>query len=105
MLNSSQHRIIFRRRRIFCASWEQTSIAKKASLDELTFELEKRNARLAELEKILDAQKKIAQDLKNKVSEALLGFENNGLTVTLRDGKVYVSLDEKLLFKSGKLGY
>jgi chemotaxis protein MotB len=79
---------------------EQTLDTKKASLDELTFELEKRNARLVELEKILDAQKKIAQDLKNKVSEALLGFENNGLTVTMKNGKVYVSLDEKLLFKS-----
>jgi chemotaxis protein MotB len=73
---------------------------KKAALDELNFELEKRNARLAELEKILDAQKKIVQDLKNKVSDALLGFENNGLTVTMKNGKVYVSLDEKLLFKS-----
>jgi chemotaxis protein MotB len=74
---------------------------KKATLDELTFELEKRNARMAELEKILDAQKKIVQDLKTKVSEALLGFENNGLTVTMKNGKVYISLDEKLLFKSG----
>ena len=74
--------------------------SKKASLDELSFELEKRNARMAELEQILDAQKKIVQDLKNKVSEALLGFENKGLTVTMKNGKVYVSLDEKLLFKS-----
>jgi chemotaxis protein MotB len=73
---------------------------KKAALDELNFELEKRNARMAELEKILDAQKKIVKDLKSKVSEALLGFENNGLTVTTKNGKVYVSLDEKLLFKS-----
>jgi chemotaxis protein MotB len=73
---------------------------KKASLDEMNYELEKRNARMAELEKILDSQKKIVQDLKNKVSEALLGFENKGLTVTMKDGKVYVSLDEKLLFKS-----
>jgi chemotaxis protein MotB len=79
---------------------EQTLDTKKASLDELTFELEKKNARMAELEKILDAQKSIVQDLKNKVSEALLGFENNGLTVTMKNGKVYVSLDEKLLFKS-----
>ena len=79
---------------------EQNLDAKKSSLDELTFELEKRNARLAELEKILDGQKKIVQDLKSKVSEALLGFENNGLTVTMKNGKVYVSLDEKLLFKS-----
>ncbi len=73
---------------------------KKTALDELTFELEKRNARMAELEKILDSQKRIAQELKNKVSEALLGFENNGLTVTMKNGKVYVSLDEKLLFRS-----
>jgi chemotaxis protein MotB len=79
---------------------EETLDTKKASLDELTFELEKRNARLMELEKILDSQKQIVQDLKNKVSEALLGFENNGLTVTMKNGKVYVSLDEKLLFKS-----
>jgi chemotaxis protein MotB len=73
---------------------------KKTSLDELTYELEKRNAKMVELEGILEMQKKIVQDLKNKVSEALLGFENNGLTVTMKNGKVYVSLDEKLLFKS-----
>ena len=79
---------------------EQSLDLKKSTLDELTFELEKRNARMAELEKILDAQKKIVQDLKSKVSEALLGFENNGLTVTMKNGKVYVSLDEKLLFKT-----
>ncbi|MGQ9621377.1 MAG: OmpA family protein [Bacteroidales bacterium] len=73
---------------------------KKAALDELSYELEKRNARMAELEKILDTQKRIVQELKNKVSEALLGFENMGLSVTVRDGKVYVSLEEKLLFKT-----
>jgi chemotaxis protein MotB len=56
---------------------------------------------LLELEKVIDAQKRIAEDLKNKVSEALLGFENDGLTVSMKDGKVYVSLDEQLLFRSG----
>jgi len=79
---------------------EQSMDLKKVSLDELTLELEKKNSRLAELEKILDAQKKLVSDLKNKVSEALLGFENNGLTVTNKNGKVYVSLEEKLLFKT-----
>lgn len=79
---------------------EQTLDSKRASLDELKYELDKRNARLAEMEKILDYQKKIVQDLKGKVSDALLGFENNGLTVTMKNGKVYVSLDEKLLFKT-----
>jgi len=79
---------------------EQSMDLKKVSLDELTLELEKKNIKLAELEKILDAQKKLVSDLKNKVSEALLGFENNGLTVTNKNGKVYVSLEEKLLFKT-----
>jgi chemotaxis protein MotB len=79
---------------------EQNLDAKKASIDEMSFELEKRNAGIVELEQILDAQKKIVQDLKNKVSEALLGFENKGLTVTMKNGKVYVSLEEKLLFKT-----
>jgi chemotaxis protein MotB len=79
---------------------EQSMDLKKVSLDELTLELKKKNSRLAELEKILDTQKRIVSDLKNKVSEALLGFENNGLTVTNKNGKVYVSLDEKLLFKT-----
>ncbi len=79
---------------------EQNLDAKKASLDELSFELEKKNAKMTELQQILDGQKKIVQDLKNKVSEALLGFENKGLTVTMKNGKVYVSLEEKLLFRT-----
>lgn len=74
---------------------------KKASLEELTYELERRNARLSELEKMLDAQQKAVRDLKAKVSEALYGFENNGLSVTMKNGQVYVSMDEKLLFKTG----
>ncbi|MDX9729464.1 MAG: OmpA family protein [Bacteroidales bacterium] len=74
---------------------------KKATLEELTYELEKRNTRLAELEKMLDAQQKAVKALKDKVSDALFGFENNGLTVTMKNGQVYVSLDDKLLFKTG----
>ncbi len=74
---------------------------KKATLEELTNELEKRNARLAELEKMLDAQQKAVKALKDKVSDALFGFENNGLTVTMKNGQVYVSMDDKLLFKTG----
>ena len=74
---------------------------KKASLEELTYELERRNARLTELEKMLDAQQKAVKELKDKVSEALFGFENNGLTVTMKNGQVYVSMEDKLLFKTG----
>ena len=74
---------------------------KKAALEELTYELERRNARLTELEKMLDAQQKAVRELKAKVSEALYGFEDNGLSVTMKNGQVYVSMDEKLLFKTG----
>jgi len=80
---------------------EMNMEVKKATLDELNYELEKRNARLLELEQILDAQQSAVKELKQKVSEALFGFENNGLTVTMKNGKVYVSLEEKLLFRTG----
>lgn len=74
---------------------------KKKSLDNLRFELEKRNARLVELEQILFRKDSLVQALKSKVQTALLGFEDEGLTITQKHGKVYVSLDEKLLFGSG----
>ena len=40
-------------------------------------------------------------DLKNAISRALTDFEGKGLTVEQRDGKVYVSMENKLLFSSG----
>lgn len=64
-------------------------------------ELEKKQARVVELESILAKKDSAVMALKAKVQEALLGFINKGLTVETRNGKVYVSLDEKLLFASG----
>ena len=74
---------------------------KKRNLEELQYEVDKRNARLLELEQILSQKDEMMAELKSKVSKALLGFENNGLTITQKNGKVYVSMDEKLLFKTG----
>lgn len=65
-------------------------------------ELEERNASLIELQNVLAQKDAAVQALKNKVMNALTGFHNNGLTVHEKNGKVYVSLDEKLLFKTGK---
>ena len=65
-------------------------------------ELDDRNAKLIELQNILAQKDQAVKDLKNKVMEALVGFNNNGLTIHEKNGKVYVSLDEKLLFKTGK---
>ncbi len=74
---------------------------KKVNLERLKTELDSRNARLIELENILTKKDSAVNALKHKVSQALLGFENQGLTVSQKNGKVYVSLEEKLLFKSG----
>ncbi len=41
------------------------------------------------------------RELRNKLTVALKGFENNGLSIIEKDGKIYVSMDETLLFASG----
>ncbi len=75
--------------------------ARKNEFDKVQQELDQRNARLTDLEHKLNEQQTVLTTLRKKVSDALLGFENQGLTVSQKNGKVYVSLEEKLLFKSG----
>lgn len=75
---------------------------QKTDLDNLSGELKKREARVNELEDILRKKDQAAADLKKKLSDALFNFENKGLTITQKNGKVYVSMDESLLFASGK---
>lgn len=67
----------------------------------LTQDLKDRETRVKELEKILADKEKAVNDLRNKVSNALLSFKEKDLTVYVKNGKVYVSLSEQLLFKSG----
>lgn len=74
---------------------------KQEKLIQLREELDARAKRVDELEAILNKKDSVVNALKTKVQNALLGFENNGLTIEERNGKVYVSLDESLLFKSG----
>ena len=64
-------------------------------------ELANRMARVDELEGLITRQQEAMRNLKEKLSDALLNFEDKGLTVEARDGKVYVSMENKLLFKSG----
>ena len=76
--------------------------SQRNELSNKNSELDSKNAKVAELQAILNAKDSAMNALKRKVSEALSGFEGNGLSITQKEGKVYVSLDEKLLFKSGK---
>ena len=64
-------------------------------------ELEERITRVEELETLISNQQEAMQMLKKTLTDALLNFEDKGLTVEARDGKVYVSMENKLLFKSG----
>ena len=74
---------------------------EREELDNLQKEAAQKNASLIELQKILARKDSVVDALKQKVSTALLGFENQGLSVTKKNGKIYVSLEEKLLFASG----
>ena len=65
-------------------------------------EINRKNAQVAELQSILNRKDSVVNALRDKVTDALLNFEGEGLTVTKKNGKVYVSLEEKLLFASGK---
>jgi chemotaxis protein MotB len=75
--------------------------ADQYKLDKYKNELDEKNARLVELEGILFKKDSVVNALKDKVSNALMGFTDMGLAVEMKNGKVYVSLDEELLFKSG----
>jgi len=75
---------------------------QQQELDALSAELKKREARVNELEAILKSKDQATADLKKKLQDALMGFEGKGLTITQKNGKVYVSMDESLLFESGK---
>ena len=63
--------------------------------------LKSKEQRVSELEQILASKDSAMNTLRTKVSEALLGFQGNGLTVSTKNGNVYVSLEERLLFESG----
>lgn len=70
-------------------------------LENLQSELSERSARVDQLEGLIAAKEAAMQQLKDAVSAALQGFEGKGLTVEHKNGKVYVSMENKLLFSSG----
>jgi chemotaxis protein MotB len=80
---------------------EQALAAENARLEKLKKELEDRSNRVAELENVIASKDAAMTALKDAISRALTDFEGKGLTVEQRDGKVYVSMENKLLFSSG----
>ncbi|WP_163517109.1 OmpA family protein [Gelidibacter japonicus] len=80
---------------------EQALANENSRLQKLKEDMEARSQRIAELESVIAAKDAAMNKLKNAISTALTNFEGKGLTVEQRDGKVYVSMENKLLFQSG----
>ncbi len=74
---------------------------KEEDLSLLGMELESREARVKELEDLLSQKDRAVRELKDQIKAALVGFEDKGITVEQRNGRVYVSMEAKLLFASG----
>ena len=74
---------------------------KEKNLEALQKDYEAKNKRLEEVNKALAAKEKEVNAIKTKISDALVGFQNKGLQVETKDGKVYVSMEDKLMFASG----
>lgn len=80
---------------------ERALITEQARLEKLQKDLAARANRIDELETLIAAKDAKMNALKTAVSNALTNFEGKGLTVEQRNGKVYVSMENKLLFGSG----
>ena len=80
-------------------SLEKTRLENEA----LEANLAEREKKVAELENILASKDEAVNGLKKRISDALLNFKENDLTIEVKNGKVYVSLAEQLLFGSGSI--
>jgi chemotaxis protein MotB len=75
--------------------------ATQSQLSESRRSFQEQQQKLQQLQNLLDQQKQKAEELKKKMTDALVGFNASDLSVTQKNGKVYVSLSENLLFPSG----
>jgi chemotaxis protein MotB len=100
-LQNAQQDLILKEDRL--RELEENAAQKMVDLERLRAELEARNRRLIELEQILNAKDAQMKSLKDAISNALYGFEKEGLSVYTKNGMLYVSMEEKLLFQTGSI--
>jgi chemotaxis protein MotB len=74
---------------------------KQSLLTKSGQELVSQRKKLEQLQALMDQQRKAIEEIRKKMADALTGFKSNELTVATKNGKVYVSLQENLLFPSG----
>ncbi|WP_113663051.1 OmpA/MotB family protein [Pedobacter nanyangensis] len=85
------------------ANYSKLRSNSSSEINKLNENLKKREQRLKEVEEVLRKRDEATNQLRAKLQQALLGFTKNGLTVEVKNGKVYVSLTDKLLFPSGSI--
>jgi chemotaxis protein MotB len=80
---------------------EKSLAAEQDRLNKLKADLESSSKRLSELESYIAAKDASMKKLKETLMKSLKAFDGKGLTVHEKDGKVYVSMENKLLFQTG----
>ncbi len=95
-LNKQMDELKGKNRDLSAESDKRMSLLSKSKQD-----LVNQQAKLAHLQELMDAQKKAIEAIRKKMTDALVGFKSDELSVAIKNGKVYVSLQENLLFPSG----
>ncbi len=98
-LNNKEDEVIDLRSRISTLGDENSSKTKQ--LNSTKAEIAAQRKKLEQLQAFIDMQQKATEALRKKIADALQGFNSNELTITRKNGKVYISMQEGLLFPSG----
>ena len=103
MAELDQTRVDLQKKEDVLNKLEEELALKQGNMDRLSAELVSREAKVNELEAMISKKDSTLNMLKQKVANALLSFQDQGLTVVRKNGKIYISLEAKLLFASGSI--
>lgn len=76
---------------------------KEAAYNETNNKLKGRETRISELEGLINRQDSMMKALKSTLTNALIGYKDKGISIEEKNGMIYVSLEERLLFASGSI--
>ncbi|MFI5220400.1 MAG: OmpA family protein [Bacteroidia bacterium] len=76
---------------------------KEAALNESIGALKSREVRINELESLINSRDSVMKSLKSTLSDALIGYKDKGISIQEKNGMIYVSMEERLLFASGSI--
>jgi len=82
---------------------EKSYALLQANLNKTQGDLDEKDKKVQELTRVLQSKDSAVNALKNSLTKALLSYKDKGMDVSVKNGKVYVSMDEKLLFASGSI--